>query len=176
MIASWTTTLNDTVLNLQETFDHFEGSWFESSKHRIVDKYRGQGKLSYCFMPPQLFRGFKPGAFSLEVYKMVKKYQWKNLNTSIRFEPAFLIVNVYFSTSEPLDSVRKLSNTPVLIKTYVTVILTRPTFIHSSATLSQWAAIFPKKQRRLFAHGFCLHSSSMSRTSGKYLNCRTQNL
>ena len=63
VVASWGAALEGTDSNLLETFKfchgyfyHFEGSWFESSRHR------GQGKLSYCIMYPlysTVFRGFR---------------------------------------------------------------------------------------------------------------------
>ena len=52
-----------------------------------------------------LYRGFEPGAVSLEVYKMVK-IAMKKVKFFSAFEPASFRVNVHNATSELPDSVK----------------------------------------------------------------------
>ena len=81
----------------------------------------------------------------------MKQIPMKNVRISKGFEPAFFNVNVLNATTELPGRVQTVNDTDLLIKTHVTVLLDRPAFINLSATQSQWAAIFSKKQRRLFA-------------------------
>ena len=110
-----------------------------------------------------IFRGFEPGAFSLEVNKMIQ-IPIKNLRISKGFEPASFSVNGFNATSELPGRVQTVNNSALLIKTHVTVLLDRPAFINWSATQSQWAAIFPKKATTTVCLGFYLHTNSMSLT------------
>ena len=69
----------------------------------------------------------------------------KNMEEST-FEPASFRVQIHDSTTELPWQFKKLRNTTVLIKTYVTtVILAQPALINASATQSQGAAISPPK-------------------------------
>ena len=45
---------------------------------------------------------------------------------------------------------------------HYTHIIVQPAFINSSATQSQWAAIFPQKATTTVCLGFCFHPSSMT--------------
>ena len=113
MVASWASTLKDTGSNLLESFTffhcyfyHFEGSWFEFSKHRII--INTEAKANCIPTRHLLFRGFEPGAFSQEVYctQNGTNIKGKFLKFLMRFEPATFRVHVDNATTELPASIK----------------------------------------------------------------------
>ena len=88
----------------------------------------------------------------MKVYNMVK--------ISIFLADSNQFPSDWMSMMLPLSyqTVYKLNNTTVVIKTFVTVILA---FINSYAAQSQWAAIFLQKATTTVSLGFCLHPYSL---------------
>ena len=78
-----------------------------------------------------MFRGFEPGAFKMVKISMTFFYFLWQILTPVSFR-----VDVQDATTELQDSIKYKSNTIYLIRTYVTVLLARPSFINSSATHS----------------------------------------
>ena len=161
-----TSTLRENDSNLLEAFNfcywyfyNFEGRWLESSINKLiiytVQKPRQAVLLWYTYTsPPPLYYYLEDsnyvGAISLDLYKLVnisKKsfYIFKDIWTSS------LQSECQDATTELTDYVNKLSNTTLLYKTYVNVILARPTFIIRLLHNLCGRSFSQKKQWRQFA-------------------------